>query len=137
MRHFINNTLFRVVTAVVPLVAPFALAQDPGDTGPQTVETADYNDGDSAVTYAGFPLEIRARVFYPVSSPGVVTPGAHPFVVFLHGRHQTCYQGTTAFTQWPCSAGRSPIDSYKGYDYVAQVLASWDYIVISISANGI
>jgi predicted dienelactone hydrolase len=30
-----------------------------------------------------------------------------------------------------------PIPSYKGYDYVSEVLASHGYVVVSISANGV
>jgi hypothetical protein len=33
--------------------------------------------------------------------------------------------------------GLIPIPSYRGYDYIAQILASHGYIVVSISANGI
>ena len=43
-----------------------------------------------------------------------------------------------AFLQWPCTqTGRTPIPSYKGYDYVSEVLASHGYVVVSVSANGV
>jgi hypothetical protein len=59
-------------------------------------------------------------------------------VVFLHGRHATCFNGQgAAFLEWPCSNGRTPIPSYQGYDYVGALLASQGYFVVSISANGV
>jgi hypothetical protein len=59
-------------------------------------------------------------------------------IVLLHGRHATCFNGNgAAFLQWPCSDGRTPIPSYKGYDYVSEVLASNGYVVVSVSANGV
>jgi hypothetical protein len=58
-------------------------------------------------------------------------------VVFLHGRHATCYAGQAASLEWPCSPLTAPIPSYQGYDYISETIASWGYIVVSISANGI
>jgi hypothetical protein len=63
--------------------------------------------------------------------------GPFPLIVFLHGRHATCYRGSMASLRWPCRANEQSIPSYQGYDYVAQTLASNGYIVVSISANGI
>jgi hypothetical protein len=59
-------------------------------------------------------------------------------IVLLHGRHATCFVGGSALLQWPCSQqGSQSIPSYKGYDYLSEVLASHGYVVVSISANGI
>jgi hypothetical protein len=55
----------------------------------------------------------------------------------MHGRHVTCYRGTTTALRWPCRSTETVIPSYQGYDYIGQNLASHGYIVISISANGI
>src|SRR3712207_7203125 len=41
-------------------------------------------------------------------------------IVFLHGRHVTCYRGTTTALRWPCRTTEQPIPSYQGYDYIAQ-----------------
>ena len=37
---------------------------------------------------------------------------------------------------WPVSSGALPIPSYRGYDYVGNILASQGYIVVSISGGG-
>ncbi len=115
---------------------PTALAQgDPGAPGPLAVTREEYDYGDTAFSASGFPgpIEVRASVHYPTALSG----GPFPLVLFLHGRHVTCYQGGSAYLQWPCTPPRLPIPSYQGYDYVATILASHGYIVVSVSANGI
>jgi hypothetical protein len=109
-------------------------ATDPTVPGPQQVATADYNFGDAAANLPGFPgpVELRGSVTYPADLAGSL----HPFIVFLHGRHSTCFS-TTASLNWPCTAGETIIPSYHGYDYITHNLASNGYIVVSISANGI
>lgn len=116
-----------------------ALAQgDPGAAGPLAVASADYTLGDTAFTPTGFPgqVEITGRAYYPAA-----LGGPYPFVLLLHGRHATCYMGTSAggtgFLEWPCTPPRQPIPSYLGYEYVATALASNGYFVVSISSNGI
>jgi hypothetical protein len=113
-----------------------AVPSDPGAPGPFTVTTADYGFGDAAFVPNGFPapVELRARVYYPRS-----LDGRFPLVVFLHGRHLTCFDPVTrgiAF-EWPCLDGRVPIASHRGYADEATLLASRGYIVASISANAI
>lgn len=114
-------------------------AADPGSNGALTVAIAEYTFGDTAFTTPALPgpVEVTGRVLYPSSLSG----GPYPLLVFLHGRHATCYVGTeeggTGFLEWPCTSPRQAIPSYQGYDYVAGVLASHGYIVVSIGANGI
>jgi hypothetical protein len=100
------------------------------------VTREEYDFGDTAFTPTNFPgpVELRASVH----SPTDLSAGAFPLIVLLHGRHATCFTGGSAFLQWPCSfPGSQPIPSYKGYDYVAEILASHGNIVVSISANGV
>jgi hypothetical protein len=108
---------------------------DPGAQGPLAVTVQDYTFGDTAFTPTGFggPVELTGRVYAPTDLSG----GPRPLIVFLHGRHATTFQGTTAFLEWPPTGAHQPIPSYQGYDYLGNVLASWGYIVVSISANGI
>jgi hypothetical protein len=122
---------------VTALGASSAAAQtpDPGAQGPYAVTREEYNYGDLAFTPTGFPsaVELRASVHHPTD----MTNGPFPMIVFLHGRHVTCYRGTTVSLRWPCMSNQQAIPSYQGYDYIASNLASNGYIVVSISANGI
>ena len=115
--------------------AASAQSPDPGVAGPLAVTREEYNYGDAAFTPTGFPgsVELLASVHYPTGLPG----GPYPLIVFLHGRHSTCFKGSTASLAWPCKGQTSPIPSYQGYDYISGVLASHGYIVVSISSNGI
>jgi hypothetical protein len=112
-----------------------AQTPDPGTTGPNAVTREEYNYGDSVFRPAGFPIsvEVRASVHYPTT----LGAGPYPVVVFMHGRHATCYRSTTAALRWPCRSTEQPIPSFQGYDYIAEKLASNGYVVVSVSANGI
>ena len=59
--------------------------------------------------------------------------------MLLHGRHSTTYDPVTgaATGEWPPAGGRLLIPSYRGYDYLGDVLASQGYVVVSVSADGI
>ncbi len=120
---------------LLPPQGPGVLGADPGVPGPLAVTRAEYSFGDTAFTPPGFPgpVEVTASVHFPTDLSG----GPFPLLVFMHGRHATCFKGGGAFLQWPCTQGRSPIPSYQGYDYISQTLASHGYIIVSISANGI
>ena len=108
---------------------------DPGTPGPLTVTREEYNFGDTAFQPSDFPgpVELLASIHYPANLPA----GPYPVILFLHGRHATCFKGGSQLLQWPCTNGSQPIPSYKGYDYVSEVLASHGYVVVSISANGV
>jgi hypothetical protein len=112
-----------------------AQTPDPGATGPYAVTREEYNYGNQVFTPTGFPIavELIASVHHPTDMTG----GPFPLIIFLHGRHSTCYKGTTTALRWPCRNTETVIPSYQGYDYMAQTLASNGYIVVSISANGI
>jgi hypothetical protein len=138
-----KSRIYPLITLVLLLLFGHWRAQnvsaqtpDPGSPGPFAVTREEYNFGDTAFTPTNFPgaVELIASVHYPTNLSG----GPLPLIIFLHGRHATCSQGNGAqFLEWPCATGREPISSYKGYDYVAQTLASHGYIVVSISSNGI
>lgn len=114
----------------------FGQIPDPGAPGSLVVTREEYNFGDTAFTPSNFPgpVELLASIHYPTNLSG----GPFPVIVFLHGRHATCFKGGSQLLQWPCTTnGSQPIPSYKGYDYVSEVLASHGYVVVSISANGV
>lgn len=114
----------------------FAQVPDPGTPGPLAVTREEYDFGDTAFSPTDFPgpVELRASIHYPTN----LSSGPFPLILFLHGRHATCFVGGSAVLRWPCAKNNSqPIPSYKGYDYVSEVLASHGYVVVSISANGV
>ena len=133
-----TSVLILLALTAAPFEARYA-PSDPGAAGPLSVAVAEYSFGDTAFTTPALPgpVEVTGRVFYPSTLSG----GPYPLLVFLHGRHATCYvgneQGGTGFLEWPCTGPRQSIPSYRGYDYVANVLASHGYIVVSIGANGV
>ncbi|HEX8557431.1 MAG TPA: hypothetical protein VF668_04990 [Pyrinomonadaceae bacterium] len=138
----LTHTLARAAACLSILVAGAAAvslakaqAPDPGAAGPLAVTREEYDYGAQVFRPTGFPIsvELKASVHYPTGLAG----GPYPVVVFLHGRHSTCYRGTTVALRWPCRSTETPIPSYQGYDYIGQNLASHGYIVVSVSANGI
>ena len=116
-----------------------AQTPDPGLMGTHAVLKMEYDLGDAYLPAVPptFPwtMECRGSVHYPAD----LTSGPFPVLLWLHGRHETCYDPTTFATSssWPCPSPRVPITSYAGYDYAARTMASHGYIVISISANSI
>ena len=113
-----------------------AQSPDPGTPGPLAITREEYNFGDTAFQPTDFPgpVELRASIHYPTSLSGAPLP----LIVLLHGRHETCFKGASAFLQWPCTLnGSQSLPSFAGYDYLSEVLASNGYVVVSISANGV
>ena len=106
----------------------------PAAPGPFAVTRTEYDFGDQAYQPAGLPgrVELRADVHYPTS-----LSGPYPLVLFLHGNHSSCYRRGRSDFRWPCREGWKPIPSYEGYDYIAKRLASWGFIVVSVSGNGV
>jgi dienelactone hydrolase len=108
---------------------------NPGGFGPDPVRKVRYNFGDLVYQPPGLKgkVELTADVHYPRGLPD----GPYPLVLFMHGNHSTCYKGRKASYEWPCRNGSQPIPNYAGYDYIAQRLASYGFIVVSVSANGV
>jgi hypothetical protein len=116
-----------------------AAAPDPLAPGPYAVTKLAYEDGTEIVgggsTQYSFPQAVKGEISLPVGA------GPFPVVVLLHGRHQTCAVGgeEIIYPVPPCP-GAPPasqsVDSYRGYDALAQALAAHGYIVDSIDANG-
>ncbi|MFD3453085.1 Ig-like domain repeat protein [Streptomyces sp. NPDC058691] len=113
-----------------------ATSGDPTTNGTSPYTIADYNFGAQSIPLAdigGIRGELEGRIYLPSGA------GTHPLVVFVHGRHSSCYNLTTlrGASGWPCPAGTSPILSYAGYDGAGEALAADGYTVVSISANAI
>ena len=126
---------FRSSTAA-PLAAVGALALllsaavPAAASPPSAVESATYTLGDDALDLPGYdaPVELTGIVHYPTTS------GEHPVVVLSHGMWWVCTDESGA---WPCPEGADPIESYRGYDGLAEELAAEGFVVVSVSANGV
>jgi hypothetical protein len=97
--------------------------------------------------------QLAARVY----RPQVLGARRYPLIVFLHGNHGTCGRPYNAATDPPglnpgggalriddnkqftnngtCPANYTVVPSHLGYAYLANRLASWGYIVVSIDAD--
>jgi hypothetical protein len=106
--------------------------------------TKDINDanGSSVSTFAE-PIDVLGVIHYPIISADVPAPiNGFPIILFQHGRHSTCSTtgdaGGDESSGTDCEAdGLVPIRSDKGYDYIAETMASNGYVVISIDVNDI
>ncbi len=80
--------------------------------------------------------DLQGSVHYPAPGQG---SGPFPVVLFMHGRHATCsFMGEEAFGACPdYTPGIEPVNSYTGYDYLAEDLAARGFIVISADANDV
>src|SRR4051794_25963954 len=103
--------------------------------GPFEVGTTMYDFGDQAFQPLGLggKVEVTADVHFPKH----LGDGPFPLIVFLHGNHEACYLGNRTDYRWPCRPGWHSLPNYRGYDYIAERLASFGYVVVSISGNGV
>ncbi|WP_126688205.1 hypothetical protein [Nocardioides ferulae] len=109
---------------------------DPGEPGPYGASEATSYEL-AGLPFPGYrsPIEMEGQVVLPTGLPeGAEAP---PLVLFLHGRHATCYDGRAVDMAWPCESDLQPIPSERGYTYVQQLLATQGYASVSIAANGI
>ena len=128
--------LSRIALAEPPAEPAIALAAvDPALPGPYQTQRLRYALPDLAISDLPAPVEVVAEVTAPANDIGPM-----PLVLFLHGRHSTCYLGGPDGEEsgdWPCPDGWRPVPSYTGYRYITDVLASQGYLTVSIAANGI
>lgn len=112
------------------------LTADPGTPGDFAVVRSDYELDPVKLAGMPEPIEMVGHVVEP--DPGAVT-GPRPLVLFLHGRHDYCYQPGTRNLgfEWPCVAPFEEIPSHLGYDYIQRLLASQGYATVSVRVNGI
>jgi hypothetical protein len=140
---------------VVIILFSFALswgqvAPDASGVGPFAVTNSEYKlaaDFDNVVL-ADAPAanrlktELWARVYRPVN----LSSAPFPLLVFLHGNHATCgriagagqghFDINVQYTfDGTCPPGYIVVRSDEGYAYLAERLASWGYVVVSINAN--
>src|SRR5688572_26720609 len=116
-----------------PAIAQAAV--DPAERGPYATRRLKYELPALTLPDYPAPIEVLAEVTTPVGHAGPL-----PLVLFLHGRHSTCYRGGPGGEpsgDWPCLPGWRPVPSHSGYRYITDVLASQGYLTVSIAANGI
>ncbi|WP_199841093.1 MULTISPECIES: hypothetical protein [Actinomycetes] len=126
-------------TAKQPAAAPLpelpANAVDPGKPGQFATVKGEYALDPVRLPGLDGPIEMQGVVVAPKHAPG-----NRPLVVFLHGRHQPCYDPNDPdgySTAWPCQTGMLPIPSYRGYLQTQELLASQGFVTVSISADAI
>lgn len=141
-------TVFVSVTVTEPSLAAttkLTVAPATDAAGPLKTSNAEYRlkpsiDPDVLESIA---TEIWARVYWPdVASPASKNK-KYPLLVFLHGNHGTCGRGTNPrddisceyTSEGSCPAGMVVTPNHEGYNYTAENLASWGYVVVSINAN--
>ncbi|MBB3042094.1 hypothetical protein [Nocardioides soli] len=113
------------------------LDTDPGTPGPYAVTSSDYTLAPVAVRGMAEPIEMVGHVVEPSAEAAT---GPRPLVLFLHGRHNYCYDPSDEqqwSDTWPCRAPFREIPSQLGYDYLQRVLASQGYATVSVRVNGI
>jgi hypothetical protein len=105
-------------------------AADPGEPGNHPITRFDYRSDPRPWPAYKAPLEVVGHAVLPADVDNA------PLVLFLHGRHSTCY-GPGDDGSWPCAGESKPIPSQLGYDYLQRILASQGYATVSIAANAI
>jgi len=85
-----------------------------------------------------YPQPLQGSVTWPT---GTAPANGWKVLLFLHGRHNPCKtsSGSDGTSQtWAsgvCTYGAW--DSWNGYDYISNLLASWGYVVISPDASSV
>ena len=153
VRRLCVSAVLGCVCSAPAILSPPATAAvpDPLKPGNLGVNVVEYEAGEIALTIpqvdgtsASFTQPLEGSVTFPTG------PGPWPVVLFLHGRHATCIdaagleyipEADAPEVQCPDFFGpngeqlQTRIDSYAGYGYLASLLASHGYAVVSPSAN--
>ena len=126
------------------------VAPDASGAGPLAVTSSEYKlpAGFDNVVLADAPPQVRlmTELWATVYRPANLSGAPFPLLVFLHGNHATCgrlagagqghFDISVEYTfDGLCPPGFSVVRSDQGYAYLAERLASWGYIVVSINAN--
>lgn len=114
-----------------------------GEPGPFPVTTGEYHL--PAQIYDDVLDDRETELWANVHYPEDLTNNSKklPLILLLHGNHSTCSFGhrpridsSCYYTKTGnCPPGFEIVNNHKGYDYLAQHLASWGFIVVSVNAN--
>ncbi|WP_425473747.1 hypothetical protein [Streptomyces tailanensis] len=106
---------------------------DPGVAGKFRTVRGEYSLPSVRLPGLDERVEMKAVVVAPAGATG-----RRPLVLFLHGRHDTCFDTAgTRTSDWPCGTGQKQVPSYRGHLHDQKLLASQGYVTVSVSANGI
>jgi hypothetical protein len=132
----------RCLCLLVLLLPALTTAYDYTAQGPYEVVTAEYRLPAAVddLVIPGRVIEYWAVVHQP-DTPPQGTP--LPLAIFLHGNHATCGTGenprrdsNSQYTNsGTCPSGFVVVPQHRGYDYIAEVLASHGYLTVSINSN--
>lgn len=135
-----RNAMLLAAALLAGAHSALSQAPDPARPGPFDTATGEYRlpaDLDPLVLESAV-TEIWATTHYPVDATGPL-----PTVVFMPGNRATCGTGSNPRFDTNCEyteTGSCPDDfvvvpSHEGFDYVAEPLASWGMVVVSINTN--
>lgn len=74
---------------------------------------------------------------YTAASRVLSGPGASADPAARARAEDVVTKTSKVLNQWPCAPGTPALPSYRGFDYLAQDLASHGFVAVSISANGV
>lgn len=124
------------VTIATPAAAT---APDPAVLGARSVQTIEYDAGDTVVTDPTTQVTYVERLEGALYVPSGTGP--FPVLLFMHGRHETCSYSGFEFLGPPQTCEDNGLTenvrSYRGYEYLGKNLASHGYLVASVAANAI
>ncbi len=139
LRSILKSTALSLATISLTFTSPAEAAD-----GPYEVTTGSYKflGRDEPLVATDRKVDLWAEVY----RPRTLTNGPLPVAVFLHGNHSTCgtYDkalqvrvdtGASYTDTGRCAPGEVVVPNHLGYEYLAEELASWGYIVVSINAN--
>jgi N-acetylneuraminic acid mutarotase len=122
--------------------AAFARSAEELDLSPTPTSAAEYRFPASVDpdVLADRAIELWAVVHRPAT---LAANTRYPVLLFLHGQYQTCRSianphlrtGYQYSIDGTCEAGAEVLPNHRGYDYIAEELASRGYIVVSINSN--
>jgi len=126
---------------MVMLVSGFLYANSSPDAwGPEKVLIHEYKFPAQADSWVLKTAE--TELWGAIYAPKVLI-GPHPVLIFIHGAHGTCGRGNNPrvddndeyVLKGTCPQGYVPVPSHLGFGYMAERLASWGYIVVSVNLN--
>lgn len=144
-RFGLLSSLFAVAILVSTIASAKNVAPATDAAGPLKTANAEYRFKSSVDPdiLEGAATEIWARAYWPKDTATPLKTKKLPLLIFLHGNHGTCGRGTNPRDDVSCeytNEGTCPKDfvvtpNHEGYNYAAENLASWGYVVVSINAN--